>query len=104
MTKMPEQEIIIYKSPAEELYKVLVGNLEERILKVFSKVTAPGRVAYKFFAEDVKQNINVLAEGESSREEFENLARRFEEQMLKPLGKSWQQVSPKVIEVDPVKI
>lgn len=98
MQRLPEQDIYIYKTPGEEVYKILVGDLDGKRLKVLSKVeTSNGAVSYKIFSEDAHKNMETLSEGKGTAADFEEELTRLEQQLLKPLGEGWREIQPKYI-------
>ncbi|SHF19163.1 hypothetical protein [Desulforamulus putei] len=98
MQRLPEQDIYVYKTPGEEVHKILVGDLDGKRLKAFSKVaTASGEIIYKIFSEDAHKNIETLAEGKGTAEDFMREVNRLGRQYLEPLGESWREVQPKVL-------
>ncbi|MEW6064507.1 hypothetical protein P378_15050 [Desulforamulus profundi] len=98
MQRLPEQDIYIYKTPGEEVHQILVGDLDGKRLKAFSKVeTASGEITYKIFSEDTYKNTETLAEGKGTAEDFKREVNRVGRQYLEPLGESWREVQPKLL-------
>ncbi|ABO51405.1 hypothetical protein Dred_2901 [Desulforamulus reducens MI-1] len=96
MQRLPEQDIYVYKTPGEEVHKILVGDMDGKRLKAFSKLeTATGKISYKIFSEDANQNMENLVEGEGTPEDFKREVQRMGELYLEPIGESWREVEPK---------
>ncbi|AQS60172.1 hypothetical protein [Desulforamulus ferrireducens] len=98
MQRLPEQDIYVYQAPGEEIHKILVGDLDQKRLKAFSKVdTASGQIIYKIIAEDAKKNTETLAEGSGTSADFEREVSRLAQQYLEPVGEAWREVQPKLL-------
>ena len=98
MQRLPEQDIYVYKTPGEEVHKILVGDLDQKRLKAFSKVDiASGEITYKIIAEDANKKTEVLAEGTGSSADFEKEVIRLGRQYLEPIGEGWREIQPKVL-------
>ena len=98
MQRLPEQDIYIYKTPGEEVHKILVGDLDGQRLKAFAKLeTASGQISYKIFSEDAHKNMETLAEGTGKEEDFQREVSKVSQQYLEPIGESWREVQPKYL-------
>lgn len=103
MQRLPEQDIYIYKAPDEVIYKILVGDLDGKRLKVLSKVdSSSGEIIFKVFSEDAKNSMETIYEGNGTKEEFQGEIGRLEKEFLKPLGESWREVEPKFLTKAPI--
>ncbi len=100
MQRLPEQDIYVYKTPGEEVHKILVGDLDQKRLKAFSKVDVTNeQITYKIIAEDANKKTEVLAEGTGSPADFEKEVTRLGQQYLEPVGETWREIQPKVMKV-----
>lgn len=98
MQRLPEQDIYVYKTPGEEVYKILVGDMDGQRLKALAKKeTATGKIVFKIFSEDAHNNTKVLSEGRGTAAEFDQEISRLGEEFLKPLGEAWREVQPKYL-------
>ncbi|MEG6520500.1 hypothetical protein [Desulfotomaculum sp. 1211_IL3151] len=96
MQRLPEQDFYVYKTPGEEVHKIMVGDIEGKRLKAFAKLeTANGKISYKIFTEDADQRMQTLVEGEGTAADFEREVQRIGEQYLQPIGEAWREVQPK---------
>lgn len=96
MQRLPEQDIYIYKTPGEEVHKILVGDIDGKRLKAFAKKeTAQNSITYKIFAEDAHKNTEILAEGSGTAQDFASAVSQVGRQYLEPIGESWREVQPK---------
>lgn len=99
MQRLPEQDIYVYKTPGEEVHKILIGDLDQKRLKAFSKVdTASGEIIYKIISEDANKKIETLAEGAGTSGDFQKEVTRLAQQYLEPVGEAWREIQPKVLE------
>lgn len=99
MQRLPEQDIYIYKTPGEEVYKILVGDMDGKRLKAFAKKeTANGKIIYKIILEDAHKNTETLAEGSGSEADFASEVSKVEQSYLEPIGEAWREVQPKYLE------
>lgn len=98
MQRLPEQDIYVYKSPGEEVHKILVGDLDGKRLKAFAKLdTNSGEISYKIFSEDAQKKMETLAEGKGTAQDFDREVDRLGQQYLAPLGETWREVQPKLL-------
>ena len=98
MQRLPEQDIYIYKTPGEEVHKILVGDMDGKRLKALSKIeTANGILFYKIISEDADKNTEIVSEGQGSPEDFARELKKWEQKLLEPLGESWREVQPKYV-------
>lgn len=99
MQRLPEQDIYIYKTPGEEVYKILVGDMDGKRLKAFAKKEiANGKITYKIISEDAHKNTETLAEGSGNEADFAGEVSKVGQSYLEPIGQSWREVKPKYLE------
>ncbi|WP_051688220.1 hypothetical protein [Desulfofalx alkaliphila] len=91
------QKHYIIQEPDEELHQVMAGDVPQGIVKALSKVLPDKSIAYKIFMEKEGQQIELLAEGVSSLEDYNKVTEKFEQEMLLPHGNRWQEIKPEII-------